>query len=165
MVQTTEDILEVWKCYRRLKILQRLEDFAEPWKYCRGMKILGRSGQVTVDLQWNKLLFVEKCRSIIADCRFFGQQNPDHLWKLLLESNLIDNLQTRFIIISLCRLRYANWTFSSGSIRLCGLVVRVSGYRYRGLGFDSRRYQIFWVAVCLERGPLSLVRSTEELLE
>ena len=27
--------------------------------------------------------------------------------------------------------------------RFCGLVVRVSGYRYRGLGFDSRRYQIF----------------------
>ena len=27
--------------------------------------------------------------------------------------------------------------------RLCGLVDRVSGYRYRGLGFDSRRYQIF----------------------
>ena len=27
--------------------------------------------------------------------------------------------------------------------RLCGLVVRVSGYRYRGLGFHSRRYQIF----------------------
>ena len=27
--------------------------------------------------------------------------------------------------------------------RLCGLVVRVSGYRYRGLGFDSQRYQIF----------------------
>ena len=27
--------------------------------------------------------------------------------------------------------------------RLCGLVVRASGYRYRGPGFDSRRYQIF----------------------
>jgi len=27
--------------------------------------------------------------------------------------------------------------------RLCGLVVRVSGYRHRGPGFDPRRYQIF----------------------
>ena len=43
--------------------------------------------------------------------------------------------------------------------RLCGLVVRVSGYRYRGPGFDPRRYQIFLVVVGLERGPLSLVRS------
>ena len=42
---------------------------------------------------------------------------------------------------------------------------RVSGYRYRGLGFDSRRYQIFWVVVGLERGPLNLMRSIEELLE
>jgi hypothetical protein len=33
--------------------------------------------------------------------------------------------------------------------------------RYR---FDSRRYQIFWEAVDLERGPLSLVSTTEELL-
>ena len=49
--------------------------------------------------------------------------------------------------------------------RLCGLVVIVSGYRYGGLGFDSRRYQIFWVVVGLERGPLSLVRSIEEILE
>ena len=47
--------------------------------------------------------------------------------------------------------------------RFCGLVVRVSGYRYRGLGFDSQRYQIFWVVVGLERGPLSLVRSIEEV--
>ena len=29
------------------------------------------------------------------------------------------------------------------SDRLCGLVVGVSGYRYRGPGFDPRRYQIF----------------------
>ena len=49
--------------------------------------------------------------------------------------------------------------------RLCGLVVRVSGYRYRDPGFDSRRYQIFGVVAGLERGPLSLVRSIEELLE
>jgi hypothetical protein len=48
--------------------------------------------------------------------------------------------------------------------RLCGLVVRVSGYRSRGPGFDSRRFQIFWEALGLEQGPLSLVRTTEELL-
>jgi len=36
---------------------------------------------------------------------------------------------------------------------------------YGGPGFDPRRYQIFWVVVGLERGPLSLVRSIEELLE
>jgi hypothetical protein len=45
--------------------------------------------------------------------------------------------------------------------RFCGLAVRVPGYRYRGLGFDSRRYQIFWEIVGLERGPLSLVRIIE----
>jgi hypothetical protein len=44
-------------------------------------------------------------------------------------------------------------------------VAKVSGCRHRGPGFDSRRYQIFWVAVCLERGPLSLLSINEELLE
>jgi hypothetical protein len=48
--------------------------------------------------------------------------------------------------------------------RLCGLVVVVPGYRSRGPGFDSRRYQIFWEVVGLERGLLSLA-STTELLE
>jgi hypothetical protein len=47
----------------------------------------------------------------------------------------------------------------------CGLVVRVPGYRSRGPGFDSQRYQIFWGVVGLERGPLNLVRITGELLE
>jgi hypothetical protein len=32
-------------------------------------------------------------------------------------------------------------------------------------GFDSRRYQILWEVVGLERGPLSLVSIIEELLE
>jgi hypothetical protein len=41
----------------------------------------------------------------------------------------------------------------------------VPGYRCRGPGFDSRRYQIFWEVVGIERGPLSLVRITEEPLE
>jgi hypothetical protein len=49
--------------------------------------------------------------------------------------------------------------------RLCGLVVRVPGYRSRGPRCDSRRYQVFWELVGLERGPLSLVTIIEELLE
>jgi hypothetical protein len=44
-----------------------------------------------------------------------------------------------------------------------GLVVRVPDYR-KVQGFDSRHYQIFWEVVCLERGPFSLVSTTEELL-
>jgi hypothetical protein len=32
---------------------------------------------------------------------------------------------------------------NSSGYRLCGLLVRVSGYRSRGPGFDSRRFQIF----------------------
>jgi hypothetical protein len=44
-----------------------------------------------------------------------------------------------------------------------------SGYSYclqiQKFGFDSRRYQTFWEVVGLERGPLSLVSTTEELLD
>jgi hypothetical protein len=40
-----------------------------------------------------------------------------------------------------------------------------SGQSSRGPGFDSRGYQIFWGVMGLERGPLSLVSITEELLE
>jgi hypothetical protein len=49
--------------------------------------------------------------------------------------------------------------------RFCGLVVRVSDYRSFGPGFDSRPCQIFYEVGGLERGPLSLVRTIEELLE
>jgi hypothetical protein len=48
--------------------------------------------------------------------------------------------------------------------RLCGLVVRVLGYRSRGPGSipgTTRKKNV----VGLERGPLSLVRTTEELLD
>jgi hypothetical protein len=46
---------------------------------------------------------------------------------------------------------------------LRALVVRVPGYRFRCPGFDSRHNRIFWEVVGLERGPLSLVNTTEEL--
>jgi hypothetical protein len=48
------------------------------------------------------------------------------------------------------------------SDRLCGLVVRVLDYRCRGTGFDSRALK---KVMGLERGALSLVNTTEELLD
>jgi hypothetical protein len=47
--------------------------------------------------------------------------------------------------------------------RFSGLVVRVPDYRPRSPGFDSRRYKTFWEVMGLERGPLSLVSTIEEL--
>jgi hypothetical protein len=40
-----------------------------------------------------------------------------------------------------------------------------SWLRIQRSGFDSRHYQTFWEVMGLERGPLSLVNTTEELLE
>jgi hypothetical protein len=48
--------------------------------------------------------------------------------------------------------------------RLCNLVVRVFCCRSRGPWIGSPHYQIFWEVVGLERGPLSLVSTIEELL-
>jgi hypothetical protein len=65
--------------------------------------------------------------------------------------------------------RSSNNTFSFNVILLPlfwkASMVTVPVYRSRNPGFDSRRYQIFWEVVGLERGPVSLVRITEELLE
>jgi hypothetical protein len=47
---------------------------------------------------------------------------------------------------------------------ICGLVVRVSGYKPRGPGLIPRATRYFWEVVGLERGPLSLVSTVEELL-
>jgi hypothetical protein len=44
--------------------------------------------------------------------------------------------------------------------RLCGLMVRVSGYRSKSPGFDSRPYQIFREVGGLKRGPISLLKTT-----
>jgi hypothetical protein len=44
-------------------------------------------------------------------------------------------------------------------------VVRVPGYRSGGSGLDSRALQEKKKVVGLERGPLSLMSTTEELLE
>jgi hypothetical protein len=55
------------------------------------------------------------------------------------------------------------------SDRLCdlnvGLVVRVPGYRSRGPGSIPCATRFFLEVMGLERGPLSLVSTTEKLLE
>jgi hypothetical protein len=49
--------------------------------------------------------------------------------------------------------------------RLCGLVVRVLGFRSGGPGSIPGTTRIKKKVVGLERGPLSLVITTEELLD
>jgi hypothetical protein len=48
---------------------------------------------------------------------------------------------------------------------LCGLVVGVPEYRFRGFVFDSQHCQIFCRVLGLERGPLNLLRITAEVVE
>jgi hypothetical protein len=57
------------------------------------------------------------------------------------------------------------WPETRNADRLRGLVIGFLGFRARGLVFDSQRQQILLELVGLERGPLSLVRKNEELLE
>jgi hypothetical protein len=69
------------------------------------------------------------------------------------------------LIISYCR--YMFWSFDNYVYeidRLCGLVVRILGYRSGGPGSipgTTREKKV----VGLERGPLILVSTTEELLD
>jgi hypothetical protein len=44
-------------------------------------------------------------------------------------------------------------------------VVRVPGYRFKGPGSTPGATRFFWEVVGLERGPLRLVSTVEELLE
>ena len=98
------------------------------------------------------------CLSVIWKPQHWGDLGPSYAAAPQVKQSKPKQNKNVICVYILCR--YCTYVD-----RLCGLVVRVSGYRCRGLGFDSRCYQIFWVVVGLERGPLSLVRSIEELLE
>jgi hypothetical protein len=91
--------------------------------------------------------------------------NATVLWSIL------PNLTVKITNAFLCKLRSVTVLkqiiiiFSTYSRdRLCGLVVRFPGYRSRSPGFYYRFYHIFWEVVSLERCPLSLVSTIEELL-
>jgi hypothetical protein len=81
-----------------------------------------------------------------------------HLFEFFIHLSPLDSLLFNRSFLPCC---YVNSIYRD---RLCGLVVRFSVYRSRRPGFDFRRFQIFWEASVLERGPLSFVRTTEELL-
>jgi hypothetical protein len=73
-------------------------------------------------------------------------------------SSVIEELElTARQLLLFCPFVATNWTAS--------LLFRAPGYRSRCPGFDSRRCQIFREVVCLERGPFSLMNTTEELRE
>jgi hypothetical protein len=78
------------------------------------------------------------------------------------QSSWLQNLEI------LCFLWGANWTYicyveeSRPPLWSSG---QRSWLQIQRSGFDSRRCQIFWEVVGLERGSLSLVSKTEELLE
>jgi hypothetical protein len=71
---------------------------------------------------------------------------------------------TQMISVSVKCYRHKRVCLCSDIDRLCGLVIKIPGYRSRGSGFDSRRYHIFREVVGLEWGPPSLVRIIDELL-
>jgi hypothetical protein len=74
--------------------------------------------------------------------------------------------------ISVCICLYQLYSFSEKKTINCIVVGRTalwsngqsSWLQIQRSGLDSRHYQIIWDLVGLERGPLSLVSTTEELL-
>jgi hypothetical protein len=68
------------------------------------------------------------------------------------------------IIITIIRFEYFYPAIHRDD-RLCGLVVRVLSYRSGGPGSIPGTTRKKKVVVGLERGPLSLVSTTEELLD
>jgi hypothetical protein len=68
---------------------------------------------------------------------------------------LLNDITTRDKYLGVCPNGNRLWGRSSG---------QSSWLQIQRSEFDSRRYQIFWEVVGLERGPLGLVSTTEELL-
>jgi hypothetical protein len=72
-------------------------------------------------------------------------------------------------LVSVRAVFVTDFRFLPGPITPCRPPLWPSGQSFRlqiqRSGFDSQRYQIFWEIAGLERGPLGLVSTTEELRE
>jgi hypothetical protein len=96
-------------------------------------------------------------------------QERDQLWAFCRSDNVPSNIiEGKYFIeqLSYCRLYRNGCTpsrlfFGVSPLWSSG---QSSWLQIQRSGFDSRCYQIFWEVVGLERGPFSLLSTTEELL-
>jgi hypothetical protein len=115
--------------------------------------------------------FIRRFRQSSSGFHFFGFRNNNFFYRA--RSAALRPTPVLEVQVSLCppATGWPRYTprhrllFSSPSTTSkTASVVKVPRYRSRRPGSDSRRYQIFWEVMGLERGPLSLVRITEERL-
>ena len=86
-----------------------------------------------MDVEENLVLGVKGISAGTGSSSLFSDASRNILIKMALGADCTEPISYFMIIISR----------QECGDRLCGLVVRVSAYRYRGPGFDPRRYQIF----------------------
>jgi len=89
------------------------------------------------------LLYLYMNTALYTDCIKYGEDTAStiQLLSLCIYSTL-HGYWNMYVISHVTLIRYI-YIYIYIYDRLCGLVVRVSGFRYRGPGFDPRRYQIF----------------------
>jgi hypothetical protein len=101
----------------------------------------------------NRVWFISySVTEVVEECKhvFLATEQKVEIVQKLGEGSLTKNITMAYVIrktiihsIWKNKDKLLNYGSSSDSDRLCGLVVRVPGYRSRGPGFDSRRCQIF----------------------
>jgi hypothetical protein len=99
------------------------------------------------------------CVRHAGQCTGYISRKSEHGRRCRLVHKEIEKLGRRFTLICFAHL-LAVMMFVWSTL---WSVVGVPVYRCRGLAFDSRRYQICWEVVCLQRSPLSLVSTIEGL--
>jgi hypothetical protein len=107
-------------------------------------------------LVWNWMQIHSPRAALINVKRTDMFSSANRLWHLWTRLKLDGNEQ-HFPSIRICIVR---WYLKSGKP-----YSQKTHTHTQWPGFDSRHYQIFWEVMGLERGPLSLVSTTEELLD
>jgi hypothetical protein len=146
-------LCEIWGLHRCGCGLTPCSLMQRYWSF-RGTCYLRLQGRIWCRTAINTIL--EPCSDYFGSLKLRSLNSVKRIYVYIYKISFLNNVKPKYNLRN-------NGAININS--LCGLVVRVPGYRSWSPGFDSRRYQIFWEVVGLERGPLSLVRITEELLE